>query len=292
MVVLATLIGACSTSHGVTGADAAVPVIDACSCYPDSTPPILSDSGVVDAYVPPSACGIQDARTIVCAPGACDGPPTYFWDGSRCFPIGCGECEGADCDNGFGALAECEAAHQLCDAALCRASGGDWLSAPLYCGHHICGEPGLAICEVPTPACNCGASSAFEPGIGCVVSESCPPPDPTLSPEGLCTSTGGTWANTCCPSTCGVPCSAECLAPACTCGALQIWDEDVGCIDSSTCMERNQGEVCTVDTRCHDGLICCQHCGGAGCAPDATCEWPTCDADPNIDQCGNNLLAP
>jgi hypothetical protein len=294
----------CSASHAVgpldsgAGGDAAAPDASA----PDAAAPDggrAGDAGTEDdAAVEPDAmmfgasCRVLDAQPIICPPSSCDGPPTFFWDGARCFPIGCGECEGADCERGYDSSAECEDAHGECDASLCRATGGDWLFSELYCGHHECGRPGPSICETPTPACNCGATRNFVFGIGCLADDACPPPDPSVDPAGLCTSSGGTWEEVCCPSTCGVPCGAECLAPACTCGPLQIWDELLGCTDSSTCMERGEGEVCTTSTRCGDGMICCQHCGGPGCLPDLTCERPTCDSDPTIDICGNDLLAP
>ncbi len=293
-IVMATAAAAsgCSTSHpgsevdAATGSDATPPEPDAAE--PDAAE--LRDAGT-DALVMPGSCQAMDARAIVCPPLACDGPPTFFWDGSQCFPIGCGECEGADCEAGEASLSECMESHLHCEAAVCRATGGDWLSALLYCGHHVCGRPGLAICESPTPACNCGATRTFT-AAGCVDDPSCAPPDPSVDPESLCTSSGGTWESVCCPSTCGVPCAAECLAPACTCGALQVWDPLLGCIDSSTCMERAAGEACDENRLCDGGLVCCQRCTGVGCDPERTCAAPLCDAGPGVDVCGNDVLAP
>ena len=86
---------------------------------------------------------------------------------------------------------------------------------------------------------------------------------------------------------------SNCGACGRVCGAMEVFDTLRGCVPATECFERGAGETCDfLATRCDAGLICCQHCSGVGCAPDMTCEAPVCDAEPAIDECGNNLLAP
>ena len=141
------------------------------------------------------------------------------------------------------------------------------------------------------PACDCGDDSRFEPGVGCVLAE-CPAVDP-LPPMELCTQSGGAWtAGLCCNTECGMPCEAACAAPACDCGPNRVFDGLRGCEVAARCVEPGLGEPCDGLDRCADGTICCDSCGGAGCAGEPTCRLPVCDDDPDIDTCGNNLLAP
>lgn len=240
----------------------------------------------------PVDCSPDDAHAVVCPAGICDGPDHYAWDGERCVTIPCGTCEGEDCASLPTSLDACRAAHATCDAALCTATGGDWQFWAEECGHHVCGVPPPVLCAVGMPVCDCGYERSFEPGVGCVPDE-CPVYDP-VDPQTLCGSTGGTWTTgICCPTTCGVHCDLECAAPACVCGPFEVFDAIRGCVLATECFVRGDGETCTnIHSRCEDGLICCQDCGGAGCAPERYCRAPLCDADPNIDECGNNLLAP
>lgn len=251
-----------------------------------------------DAFVPPGDGGLLascDAMRVTAVPCAalCDGPDRWYWDGERCLRFDCGECEGEDCGLGVASEAECQAAHAGCEPELCRTTGGDWLFWAEECGHYRCGAPVPAECLVGQPVCDCGPNRIFDATMGCVTEGTCP--DPLPSPETLCTATGGTWENVCCPSRCGVPCAAECLAPACTCGPTQIFDDTRGCIEAGECHDdRTVDQACALDgsVRCADGLICCQDCGGAGCFGDPTCRAPTCDPTGTLDVCGNNRLAP
>lgn len=289
---LALLLPACTDSHeanGDTGTrtdagtpeDAPVVYIDICSCG--------------DAPPPPSSCEAQDARELTCPAGICDGLDSWAWDGERCRFISCGTCEGADC----GALPHtreaCESAHASCVPALCRDTGGEWLFHTEECEHYVCGLPQPATCLIGMPVCDCGSGRGFVDGVGCTEIEGCPEVDP-LPAETLCGDSGGTWTpGICCHTSCGVFCDEDCAAPACVCGPLETFDSERGCVDDVLCHTRTVDQTCTTGNdqlRCEDGLICCQDCGGAGCDPTPHCRAPVCDANPDIDECGNDLLAP
>lgn len=295
-VVFAACAGAgCSESHTNTGDDAGPSLSDvSCVCldagpdapllYPDA-PPI--DGGGI------ASCAADDARGEICPDAICDGFDNYAWDGERCFRIDCGTCEGSDCGSLPTSLEACRAAHATCVPEQCRATGGEWLFFTEECEHYVCGNPQPVACIVGMPVCNCGSGRSFSPGSGCFDDATCPEVDP-LPPETLCGDTGGTWTpGICCHTTCGVMCDDDCAAPGCVCGPMEVFDSLRGCVPGLECYEREAGETCTLaHTRCGEGLLCCAHCGGAGCSPDSTCEAPTCDGDPTIDECGNNLLAP
>jgi hypothetical protein len=303
---LGLLLTACGTSHGVPDSgpregdagrgvdagprgDAGSAVEDAGSAGEDAGHPPADAGGPFDAG-PAASCDAEDARAEVCPDALCDGPGSWHWDGERCFYIDCGACRGSDC-GGPTTQAACEAAHAACEPQLCRDTGGTWRWWDEVCGHYECGFPPPEDCLVGGPACDCGPGMRFDPSEGCVAAE-CPAIDP-LPPETLCESTGGTWtADICCPTTCGEYCTAECLAPACVCGPREVFDSVRGCEVGQPCVERELGQSCDERTRCADGLICCDSCGGAGCAGAPTCRAPVCDSNPDIDTCGNNLLAP
>lgn len=277
----------CSEMHGRTE-DAGSTATDAPPLFHDAAcrcdvPIIVVDAGV-------SSCRAEDATAMTCAL-TCDGPPSWHWNGDRCAPIDCGACVGDDCAPAPHTEAECVSAHATCEASLCRATGGDWLWWAEECGHRVCGAPVLATCEAGFAICDCGPSESFVPGFGCQTDASCGDPPPRTR-EILCTDTGGSWENICCDTTCGVRCAAECLAPACNCGAMRIFDDARGCREDAECFEPALGASCPSGARCPDGTICCDTCGGAGCSGMPTCRAPVCDADPTIDECGNNLLAP
>jgi hypothetical protein len=287
---LALLVPACTDSHEAdrdTGAppdvglppDAPVTFLDACSC---------------DASRPAATCDPQDARPITCPAGICDGPDSWAWDGERCVYLSCGTCEGSDCPTLPHSQAECESAHAACVPSLCRDTGGEWLFHTEECEHYVCGLPQPATCLIGMPVCDCGDGRGFTPGVGCEAI-TCPEVDP-LPPETVCTDTGGTWMlGICCSTTCGEFCDEDCAAPGCVCGELESFDAIRGCVDDVVCHTRTVDQTCTTSNdqlRCEDGLICCQDCGGAGCEPTPHCRVPVCDADPDIDECGNNRLAP
>lgn len=281
--------GAIPDAHGAD--DAASSVHDAGEGA-DAHAPVDAATNV-DAFRAPSDCTAMRVTSEPCA-SLCDGPDQWYWDGERCTQIDCGACRGEDCGLGVLSESECLSAHASCVPELCRSTGGDWLFFAEECGHYECGRPVPATCLIGMPVCDCGVGRSFVDGVGCAANDACL--TLTTPPETLCTSTGGTWANTCCPSVCGVPCSAECLAPACTCGPFQIFDADRGCIEAVQCHDdRAEGETCGLDTeraRCADGLLCCQRCGGAGCVGEPTCRAPVCDDTGRLDVCGNDRLAP
>jgi len=275
VLVLAATLG-CGATHSPAGDGGG----------PPDAPSLLDASRPTDC----------DAMRVTAAPcrAACDGPPAWYWVGERCARFGCGECVGEDCGLGANSEAACRAAHAGCEPELCRSTGGQWLFWVEECDHYQCGVPVPATCLSGAPVCDCGAGQSFVRGEGCRPDVACLEPRPTA--ESLCRSTGGTWENVCCPSRCGVPCSAECLAPACTCGPLQIFDEARGCVDAAECRDqRAAGQSCSLGTdslRCADDLICCQSCGGAGCSGEPTCREPVCDSTGTLDICGNTPLSP
>lgn len=242
---------------------------------------------------PSASCDAQDAQEMTCA-AICDGPDSYAWDGERCVAIDCGACTGTACGSLPHSMAECQAQHATCIPELCRASGGEWRFYDAECQHYRCGQPQPAECLVGMPICNCGAGRSFDPARGgCFLDTTCPDVDP-LPPMQLCEATGGAWTDgICCNTVCGQLCDLECAAPACQCGPLEVFDAIRGCVDAAQCHEVvAPGAECNQQLRCANGMICCQHCTGAGCQTTTTCEAPLCDSDPNIDVCGNNLLAP
>jgi len=284
-VVAALLVG-CSDSHGLVEDDGGAARIDASGL--DAGMPV--DAGSPRDAGPRSACGADDARAEVCPEAICDGLPLWYWSGDECFEIDCGACTGADCGRGVTSEAACLAAHASCEPALCRATDGEWRWWGEHCGHFVCGREPPVDCIVGMPACDCGPFRSFDPERGCFDDATCPVPEP-VTDEHLCTVTGGTWSNICCHTECGRYCDLDCAAPACDCGPGRIF-EVRGCVDRARCHEPLAGETCEGEARCQNGTVCCEQCGGAGCVGPATCKAPVCDADPTIDTCGNNLLAP
>lgn len=281
-VLGALALAGCSDSHGRGREDSGVVGPDAGTTIDASTP--------IDAGSR-TTCTADDAHAQICPGAVCDGPPSWHWNGDDCFWIECGTCVGADCAGGASSEAQCLTAHASCESALCRATEGEWRWWAEDCGHFVCGYAPLAVCEVGAPSCDCGAFRSFDPERGCVDDTTCPIPEPIPRQE-LCTSTGGSWENICCDSVCGMACPEACVAPACNCGPGRIFEDARGCIDAARCHEPERGESCEGEARCTEGTICCEHCGGAGCFGPPTCETPVCDDDPDIDTCGNNLLAP
>lgn len=292
LLVLPSVIG-CSEMHTADRPDAGNDawIIDDAPWFVDSPPP--SDGGSTSDGGGVVSCTPQDAHAMECPSAICDGFDSYAWDGERCVRIDCGTCVGADCGHLPISQADCEALHASCVPELCRASGGDWLFWAEECHHYHCGQSLPSECLVGMPVCDCGNGRSFDVAQGgCFDDPSCPEVDP-LPPETLCTSTGGAWmSGICCPTRCGQFCDADCAADACACGALQVFDAVRGCIDAAECHVVSTGAECNEQVRCADGLLCCQHCGGAGCSPTMNCQAPLCDADPTVDVCGNDLLAP
>lgn len=249
------------------------------------------DAGTGDAGTP-GTCDAMDARRDPCPEVLCDGPDQWYWNGDGCFVLDCGSCTGDDCDRGVFSEAECIAAHATCEPTLCRDTGGEWMWWAQECGHRQCGQPAPETCLVPFAGCDCGPMANFVPGVGCQNDVACTMgPMPTR--EELCTGSGGSWEGICCDTVCGEFCPLPCVNDACNCGPGRVFVDGRGCLLATECFERTNGQSCVMgQSRCEDGTICCDRCGGAGCANDPRCVPPTCSDDPNIDECGNNLLAP
>ncbi|MFK7984711.1 MAG: hypothetical protein AB8I08_01690 [Sandaracinaceae bacterium] len=313
--VLTTLLGGCALSHGLDGERRDAGPFDAGpfdagrpdagrpdSGRPDSGRPDAGrpdsgvvdggfvDSGVVDGGVVDGgapSCDPQDAAEEPCNDVVCDALDSWYWDGGTCNPVSCGTCVGDDCGLGYGSLEECEAVHSTCAAQLCTDTGGEWRWWDEVCGHYTCGFRAPDSCEVGQPACDCGLNQTFEPGVGCIDVDC---PDVDIDREVLCTTTGGSWDDICCDTVCGEYCADACIAPACACAADEVFHPVRGCERGLACMERNVGQSCTPDARCEAGSLCCDTCGGAGCAGTPMCRLPTCSGD--VDLCGNNPDAP
>lgn len=305
-VALALLVGtACSDSHGrdddAGARDAAW--LDGGSSDGGPRDAWLGDAWLDDAEIGHDAgwpdagdggtgapCDADDATGAICGT-VCDGPDSWYWNGDDCFRIECGACRGADCGRGQFSREACMSEHAGCEAAQCRTSGGSWQWWAEECDHFACGAPTPAICEVGRPVCDCGPFGNFVPGVGCVDDGSCPIPEPWPR-EAICTASGGSWDAICCDTVCGVPCDLFCAAQACDCGPGKIFEETRGCVEATRCYEPALHEPCEGEARCGDGAICCTRSGGPMWLGPPTCEAPVCDDDPDIDQCGNNLLAP
>jgi len=306
LICVASLAG-CGESHGRfddagpaegldagRGFDSGNPILDAGSrdAGPGFDGGAAPDAGARDGG-PGGACAPDDARQVTCPDAVCDGPPRWYWNGDDCVSVECGACEGADCASGRGSRERCLEDHAACVPALCQTTGGTWMFWAEECGHYACGVAPPATCLIGMPACDCGPMQVFDPVEGCRFDVSCTMGPPMRDPEVACRDTGGTWGAFCCHSECGVACADDCAAPACDCGPGRVFDAERGCVFHSRCYERHVGQTCEGGARCVDqGSICCQDCGGAGCFGPATCRWPVCDDDPDIDECGNNLLAP
>lgn len=241
---------------------------------PDLTAPDLSapDLGA-DGGTEPLGCEAQDVRPSACSGPACtdDGPPPgWYWDGSKCRMLGCGQdggreegCVGSDCDAVFATELLCEEAYATCNPAICRATGGSWrFWGECDCGF-ACGVNGnCRACE--GPSCDCGPGANFIPGIGCMPDPGCTEGMPPQAD--LCTLTGGEWGTFCESSTCGVPSPLLCAASACNCPGPQEFDPVRGCIETE---------------RCYEGFGRCDFPGvrcplGQSCAPDGFCRELFC----------------
>lgn len=289
ILVLGAVAG-CSDSHGrdddagLVGAEDAGPLLRDAAIVPlDSA--IAPDSAPILDAGPRGTCDADDARAAICPELLCDGPPSWHWNGDDCFWIDCGACEGTDCAGATRSEAECMAAHATCEPSLCRSTGGTWMWWTEECTHYACGRPGPIDCLIGRPVCDCGPDAIFEEGSGCVPADCAIPPPATR--EEQCLATGGAWASLCCDTICGERCPAGCAADACDCGRGRVFELGRGCVASASCYERQAGETCSDGARCDEGLVCCDRCGGAGCAGQPTCIAPTCDADPHTDTCGN-----
>ena len=120
-----------------------------------------------------------------------------------------------------------------CDAdnlALCVETGGVW--HPESCGHYQCGLPNE--CAAIIPGCDCGPSSGFLEGFGCVESPSCEAP--TLDKQGLCEATAGRWnPSSCGDYVCGQAPLCEAVIPGCDCGPREVFVEGQGCVAWREC---------------------------------------------------------
>ena len=216
------------------------------------------------------ACEPMDVRYAPCRGVECgDVAPLYYWDGHACRPLDECYCEGDGCGAMYSTQSACVRAHARCDSQLCRNTGGQWLSHPLYCGHSHCGTQLSETCDDGAPACDCPLGSEFVPSRGCIVDPSCsgvcppfqtPDDDGTCSPDTAslqerCESTGG-HLTPCGNSECGRLSNDDCDEPGCHCGAHEIFDPDYGCRPSESCNLRDAGDRCGPTLPCGDGLLC------------------------------------
>ena len=267
------LVGCPSTNSLDTGASSLeVGVVDA-----GGDAPSAPDAPIVDAFYMPS-CEPMQAETNLCFAGDCAGPSGAYWDGAACVESHC-DCIGPECGI-YATKAACDAAHTMCEAALCANTGGAWFRVPAWCGHFECGQPNPAFCETPTTACDCGPRRNFEAGVGCVAA-TCPIAE-MVPPETLCAATGGTWRTDICGhATCGRLSDLECVSPGCVCDQNETFDAARGCIPDPVCEVRVLGESCTETGLCGEGSTCCAN-GGASAA--STCVEPMCASSAGI--CG------
>lgn len=245
-----------------------------------STPPDAfafdAPDAPIDAFYMPS-CEPMRADTDLCFAGDCVGVTGAFWNGAECVESHC-DCTGPECGI-YATKAACDAAHTMCDAALCESTGGAWFRVPAWCGHFICGRPNPAICDTATTACDCGPRGRFVPGMGCMPDATCPIPE-RIEPEPLCTLTGGTWRlDICGHATCGRLSPLDCVAPGCVCPENSTFDEARGCLPNPICEVRELGEDCSATGLCGGGSACCTR-GGA--SAETTCIMPMCGSPDGI----------
>lgn len=236
------------------------------------------------------SCSADEVAAALCPEVICDSLPQWYWNGDTCFPIDCGACTGLGCDGGDADEASCIAAHEGCEASLCRNTGGTYRWWAEDCGHWECGRPAPVDCEVGAPSCDCGVSRSFDEATGCFDDPTCPPPIPAPE-EVLCRESGGAWETICCHTDCGEICPEPCVSPACNCGPGRVFEGVRGCVEAAHCFERGAGQTCAPEARCEANTLCCEHCTGAGCSGPPTCEPPVC-GDETVDVCGNDLMAP
>lgn len=316
--------GAASLDSGATLADAARPdaSLDLASCDPaDALVPACGpvcdgyrgafwngsecvdvscacDGADCDALYPDArACEAAHAR---CIPAVCRATGG-IWHPERAF---CGSFEcghpaaeiclvgGPACDCGIGKRFDtatgCHDDTACGVVDLCLATGGASDSCNTTCG---------APCPPPDPSdrrfgCNCGLGRTFDATSGCVSDPSC-----VVTDEALCAATGGSWSASCCPSTCGRPCAAACAGSACECGWREVWEPGRGCVESSACDQRYEGEACVLEpgtspVSCAPGLLCCNRCTGIGCT-GPVCIAPCCgDGCGTTPGCPDTRIAP
>ncbi len=80
--------------------------------------------------------------------------------------------------------------------------------------------------------------------------------------------TAGVWTEgSCCPTSCGEPCLADCAAPACECGPESLWDDALGCRYERACERGPRCDETRGDLDCAPGEVCCASGG---------CQAPMC----------------
>ncbi len=277
--------GACRTVLDGVVWDGAhcVPLGQGCACEGiDCGMLYATVADCVDARRPCYAAGcapqaVADTQCVFCAVVADLG---WFWSGQDCFNLAGCLCAGDGCAGGFASLDECLAVESVCDASLCRATGGEWHSE-LGCSWTFrCGVPTDGLCADSTillSSCNCGVGRTFVAGAGCAT-------DPTCAPESFCRGSGGQWhaASECIDHfSCGQPfrvqdCPAWGLGTdTCDCGPHRNFDPARGCYGDSSCAATAQ-QICAATGGSWQPSCCGFICGVEPlCARD--CSFPPPD---------------
>ena len=174
------------------------------------------------------SCGLPNECAAI-IPGCDCGAGGNFMEG-----VGCADdpaCVGGEvCGDNLDNDRDGEVDEGCAPEALCEATGGRWDENS--CGHYSCGLPNE--CAAIIPGCDCGPSSGFLEGFGCVESPSCEAP--TLDKQGLCEATAGRWNPTSCGDyVCGQAPLCEAVIPGCDCGPREVFVEGQGCVAWREC---------------------------------------------------------
>ena len=130
------------------------------------------------------------------------------------------------------------------DQRLCTGSGGTWDDGA--CGHYMCGVPNP--CEALIPGCDCGPTSNFVDGMGCVEDDECA--GMFACGEELECSLAGQYCEVFFPGVKGAPVMYTCQAIPAACAAMPdcqcLEDNDAFPPLAGSCMG-NAGVGLTVD---------------------------------------------
>lgn len=162
----------------------------------------------------------------------------FFWSGRKCFAqIGC-MCYGDGCESFFSSMEECQALQSVCDAALCRNTGGMWFPSQAGFCHFYCGVPTDDDCIADS--CDCGPGRTFVSSAGCR-------DEPACTPDYACRATRGVWhpqSECYCGFTCGVPNDCRACLDSCDCGPHRNFDPAAGCVVDAICEQAPAEIIC------------------------------------------------